>query len=108
MNEIIITGIFICIATILGAVCTIAATFYTNKKDKERKILKEYVEEFADQLISYWKLEDMYADALSKYTSKKPKTQKEDMRDAIVEDGYTRPKQNNNEIEKRLKEIRKF
>ncbi len=99
MNEAIINGFFTLAGTLSGGLIT----FLTLRNSKELKKLKNKVDLLSDQIISYWHLEKIYSEQISKYTSKPSRTILNENRDKIKAMGYSRPTMTENQaIKKKL------
>lgn len=87
MNEAIITGIF----TLLGAISGGLITYLTTRNVKEIKTLKSQVNHLSKQVISYWNVEKLYSDEISKLLTKPAKTVLQEYREKIQSMGLERP-----------------
>jgi hypothetical protein len=87
MNESIINGIFALSGTLLGSLIS----YLISKDTKETKTLKSEVNILSKQVISYWNLEKLYSDEISKLLSKPVRTILQEYREKIESIGLERP-----------------
>lgn len=98
MNESVVTGIFALSGTILGGLIS----YLITRNGKELKTLKSQVNILSNQIISYWNLEKLYSEELSKKTSKAQKTILQEYREKIEEMDLERPTMTEKEARKIL------
>ena len=91
MNEIIINGIFTLCGAMIGTLGTGFFMYMQNKTDKESEMLRKDLVRTANQVKSYWNLENLYCEALSKAIDKKTQPLKIEFRDKVEELNYDRP-----------------
>ncbi|MDR0926949.1 MAG: hypothetical protein LBO69_04200 [Ignavibacteria bacterium] len=100
MNDTIINGIFSLSGVLVGGLFMYLATKY----DKDNMRLRNKMDKLSSQVASYWHLEKLYSDELSKHISKPPKTILQEYRDKIEEKGYERPTMTENGTKKYIVE----
>lgn len=94
MTAEIIVGIFSLGGALIGGLCSIVATSIGNKRTQ----IKADLADLADQVISYWNLENEYVEAFHDLDPEKraSKTIKEDFREIVQSKGLERPKMTHN------------
>jgi len=100
MNESILNGIFALSGTLLGGVIS----FLMSRNANEIKTLKSQLNRLSKQIVSYWNLEKLYSDEISKVTSKPAKTVLQEFRERIEEMNLERPTMTEREAKKILTE----
>ena len=98
MSEPIITGVFALSGTVLGGLIS----YLIARNEKEIKTLKSQVNNLSNQIISYWNLEKLYSEELSKLTSKTQKTVLQEYREKIESMDMERPTMTEKEARKIL------
>ena len=98
MNEYIVNGIFALSGTLVGGLIS----YFIARNAKEIKSLKSNVNILAKQVISFWNLEKLYTEELSKLISKPSKTIKEEFRAKIQIMDFDRPTMTENEAKRIL------
>lgn len=98
MSESVITGIFALSGTLLGGLIS----YLIARNAKELKTLKSQVNNLSNQIISYWNLEKLYSEELSKIHSKAQKTVLQEYREKIEAMDLDRPTMTEKEARKIL------
>jgi len=98
MSEPIVTGLFTLLGTLLGGLIS----YFIARNAKELKILKSHVNILSNQIISYWNLEKLYSEEISKLTTKSQKTVLQEYREKIEAMDLERPTMTEREVRKIL------
>jgi len=98
MTEPIITGVFTLSGKVLGGLITL----FITRNAKELHNLKSQVNLLSKQIISYWNLEKLYSEKLSKINCKAQKTVLQEYREKIEAMNLDRPTMTENEARKIL------
>jgi membrane protein YqaA with SNARE-associated domain len=98
MTEPIVTGLFTLAGTLLGGLIS----YLIARNAKEIRALKSQVNNLSNQIISYWNLEKLYSEELSKINSKAQKTVLQEYRERIEAMNLDRPTMTENEARKIL------
>ena len=98
MNESIVNGFFALSGTLVG--CLIS--YFIASDAKELKNLKSQVNILSKQIISFWNLEKLYAEEMSKLIQKPAKTILQEYREKIELMDLERPTMTEKEAKKIL------
>lgn len=98
MTDTIITGIF----TVGGIIIGSSITYLGSRERRKIKEAKSDIEKMSNQIKSYWHLEKLYSEELSKLKNLNQKKILEDFRTQIQNKGLVRPTFTENETEKIL------
>jgi hypothetical protein len=98
MNESIINGLFALAGTLMGGI----VSYFISRNAMEMNTLKSQVNRLAKQVVSYWNLEKLYVEEISKLISKPAKTVLQDFRERIELMDFERPTMTEKEAKKIL------
>ena len=98
MDESIINGLFVIAGTMLGGLIS----YLTSRNAKEMKTLKTQVNNLTNQVVSYWNLEKLYSEEMSRSTSKPAITILKNFRDKVEDLNIDRPVMTEKEAKKIL------
>lgn len=102
MDTSIITGLFTLGGVIVGAVSSFFIARMGNRiKDKDIAL-----KEFSRQLIAYWHLEKEHVSTIASFSNQSESSVMNKGRTSVVNQGYERPTMTENEVKKRMKELR--
>lgn len=68
MKEIIITGLF----TILGSIVTFIGTYLINKNSQKEERYRQQIKRYLEEIKSFYNLEQLYMDEVAKLRSQLP------------------------------------
>lgn len=101
MNEVIIAGIFGVIGAFVGG----GLSYLASRRQYKYDSIKKKTTKLAEQIKSYWNLENLYCEELAKITGKNSTTVKIEFRDKIVSQNLARPIMTETQANKILTEI---
>ena len=87
MNDTIVNGLF----TITGGLIGFAGTFFTTRNSRLMAKLESLISKLAEQVASYWELEKLYSEEVSRLSNKNASTILRDYREKVVKNGRERP-----------------
>lgn len=96
MSESIINGVFALTGTFIGGLIS----YFIARNAKDFKTLKSQANIMANQIISYWNLERLYSEEMSKLINKPAKTILQEFREKIEEMNIDRPTMTEKEARK--------
>jgi len=96
MSETVITGLFTLAGTFIGGLIS----FLIARNTKEINTLKSDVINLSKQVISYWNIERLYSEDISKLVSKPARTILNEYREKIESMEFERPTMTEKEAKK--------